>query len=393
MWRPYLLYVRSTRRWLPFARPAVNARGILTLAIETSCDDTSVAVLEKRNSSSSGSIKFTEGSAAVLRYHQKVTSDNARYGGIYPVAALESHQTHLAAMIDQALEHLPSSSTVASHIEQRDPHSKRGASKHRPDFISVTRGPGMRSNLNTGLDTAKGLSLAWQIPLLAVHHMQAHALTPRLVHALNATAVKFSDAPSFPYLSLLVSGGHTLLVRSEGIAEHYMLASTSDMAIGDMLDKAARLILPEDFLPKHGNVVYGRLLEKFVTTHSLSEYEYEPPADKGEDLSRVLNKWGWSFGRPLATAKSGSKKDLMEFSFSGLLSTLDKIARGSRGPMSTDERVDLGREIQRVAFEHLASRVLLALDKISREGNRAADGLPAVVLSGGVACNQFLQEM
>src|SRR6202012_5661280 len=105
-----------------------RARNLVTLAIETSCDDTCVAIIEK-----------TRG--ARLLFNEKITSNNARFRGIHPIVALEGHEERLAGLIERSLAFLPSNG--------------------RPDFVSVTRGPGMRSNLNTGLFTAKGLALAW----------------------------------------------------------------------------------------------------------------------------------------------------------------------------------------------------------------------------------------
>src|SRR5438046_2026401 len=123
--------------WLPIRRthysrqiPRIHNRTLLTLAIETSCDDTSVAVLE--------------------------------------------NQQNLAALVQAALVHLPIQRSAVAHPGNAllvDCELRK-----KPDFVTVTRGPGMRANLNTGLDTAKGLAVAWQVPLLGVNHMQAHAL-------------------------------------------------------------------------------------------------------------------------------------------------------------------------------------------------------------------------
>ncbi|KAK4975635.1 Mitochondrial tRNAs modification protein, partial [Elasticomyces elasticus] len=162
--------------------------------------------------------------------------------------------------------------------------AKSGAKRlKRPDFVSVTRGPGMRSNLAVGLDTAKGLALAWDVPLLAVHHMQAHALTPRLVSAL-AKKDGFGDAtvtPAFPFLTLLVSGGHTMLLSSTSLVEHKILAETKDIALGDCLDKAARAILPLGFLESlPANTPFGRALELFAFPGGASDYEYNAPSTR-----------------------------------------------------------------------------------------------------------------
>src|SRR5258708_6892972 len=117
-----------------------NRRNLVTLAIETSCDDTCVAIVAK-----------TGGTRRL--FNAKITSNNARFRGIHPIVALEGHEEKLAGLIERSLPFLPSNG--------------------RPDLVSVTRGPGMRSNLNTGLFTAKGLALAWGVPLVGVHHMQA----------------------------------------------------------------------------------------------------------------------------------------------------------------------------------------------------------------------------
>lgn len=114
----------------------------MTLAIETSCDDTSVAVVEKLDSH--------EGARACIHFHKKVTSNNSAFQGVHPLVSLESHQENLANLVSEAVQQLPC-------------QSGNGTIRRIPDFVSVTRGPGMRANLFTGLDTAKGLAVAWQV--------------------------------------------------------------------------------------------------------------------------------------------------------------------------------------------------------------------------------------
>jgi N6-L-threonylcarbamoyladenine synthase len=125
----------------------------------------------------------------------------------------------------------------------------------------------MRSNLAVGLDTAKGLALGFNVPFLAIHHMQAHALTPRLVNAMKATVSGGAAVlqPAFPFLTILVSGGHTMLIDSAGLTDHAILAETGDIALGDCLDKAARAILPQHLL----KAPYGKALEDFAFPESL----------------------------------------------------------------------------------------------------------------------------
>lgn len=135
---------------------------MMTLAIETSCDDTSVAIVEK---------KVENGRAvAKLHFHKKVTANNAEYQGVHPLVSLRSHQENLAHLVSEAISHLPPKSPSHDHgFENGNTPAQRvdapaDTTKRRlPDFVSVTRGPGMRSNLFTGLDTAKGLAVAWQV--------------------------------------------------------------------------------------------------------------------------------------------------------------------------------------------------------------------------------------
>lgn len=258
--------------------------------------------------------------------------------------------------------------------------------RKKPDFVTVTRGPGMRANLNTGIDTAKGLAVAWQVPLLGVNHMQAHALTPRLVSSLEADDGDSSHKPAFPFLSLLVSGGHTMLVQSRELCSHEILAKTSDIAVGDVLDKCARDILHKSVLEDGGTVMYGRLLEEFAFPQGSMDYAYTAPTTKAEEIQLKDSGYGWSLMPPLSKTQSGAKTNAMEYSFSGLGSSVERLMV-SKPDMSNDERRMLAQETMRIAFEHLASRLLIAL---TGSGMKPAT---TVVVSGGVASNQFLKHI
>lgn len=251
----------------------------------------------------------------------------------------------------------------------------------------------MRSSLTTGLDTAKGLAVAWQIPLVGVNHMQAHALTPRLVSVLDDPAK--DPKPAFPFLSLLVSGGHTLLVHSKKMADHAILATTTDIAIGDMIDKIARLVLPSNVLREGGEIMYGRLMERFAFPNGESDHDYRAPTSRGEEIARKESRWGWALVPPLAETRSGSKSKAMEFTFSGLGSAVKRICE-AKPEMGADERVDLAKESMRVAFEHLASRAGLALRDLHSSMSlryQRKRGVQTLVVSGGVASNGFLRTM
>ncbi|KAK7924502.1 glycoprotease [Apiospora marii] len=391
---------------------------LLTLAIESSCDDTCVAILER----------CTSTGVAKLRFNKKVTSDNREFQGVHPTVAVLSHTASLAPLVDEALGYLPEAAT-----DKEDPPSPdrwhqlcsvRGTVRRRPDFVAVTRGPGMTSNLATGLNTAKGLATAWGVPLLGVNHMQAHALTPRLVSALarwppgeeelgrlsgdNGKEHELESA-AFPYLSLLVSGGHTLLVHSRSLCDHEILASASNIAIGDMLDKCARLILPASELSGTNNVMYGALLERFAfppamsiddikssssststpgnTTMDSYDYEYTPPARRADEIATFDSGLGWTLTPLLAGTTA------MTYNFSGFSSQVQRIIE-DRPDMGLDERRLLGRHAMRLAFEHLASRLLFALKKDKEaDGEDGMKDVKTVVVAGGVASNRYLMHV
>ncbi|RKF77685.1 tRNA N6-adenosine threonylcarbamoyltransferase, mitochondrial [Golovinomyces cichoracearum] len=351
-------------------------RGLLTVAIETSCDDTSVAVLEKNSKNS-----------AKLHFNSKITSDNRSYGGIHPINAHESHQKNLAILLHNAMERLPICETAKNG--QTNVIAVGGKLVRKPDFVTVTRGPGMRANLITGVDTAKGLAVAWQVPLVGVNHIQAHALTPRLVSSLNTSDVAIDKgeepSPTFPFLSLLVSGGHTILVHSRSIWDHEILAETSDIALGDMLDKSARAILPISRISSSSDVVYGRLLEEFVFPLHSSEHKYTPLKASMIARDGIKDGFKWKITPPfLNPGPEGAQKHCKELSFSGIGGKARSIMQNFPD-MSVNERRCLGKTVMTVAFEHLGSRVLSALKHADLKQ------IKTLVVSGGVASNKFLR--
>jgi N6-L-threonylcarbamoyladenine synthase len=255
----------------------------------------------------------------------------------------------------------------------------------KPDLVTVTRGPGMRSNLSTGLDFAKGLAVAWQVPLVGVNHMQAHALTPRLVSALEPNSSQ-ALSPEFPFLSLLVSGGHTMLVHSKALTNHEMLAKTLDVGIGETMDKTARSILPPEDLAAGKGISNGPLLEKFVFPDEIDRYNYEAPRTRQAEIATRQSKWGWGYGPPLSQSRA------MAFSFSGLEGMTSNSLSKSGEIISIEERLEMGKEVMRVAFEHLASRVIFALEHLRASKSQEKE-VTTLVVSGGVAANKYLRHM
>ncbi|KAK1052372.1 Mitochondrial tRNAs modification protein [Friedmanniomyces endolithicus] len=262
----------------------------------------------------------------------------------------------------------------------------------------------MRSNLSVGIDTAKGIATALDIPLVGVHHMQAHALTPRLMTAIanadesqkheNCTGAKGEQMatlkPAFPFLTLLVSGGHTMLLDSRGLTGHRLLAETGDIAVGQFLDKAARAIL----LPELLEAPYGRALEEFTfqtigeygstngsrdqrtiedPAHAepcQAQYAYTAPQTQQDLMKRHDSPWGWSLSPPLVERAGGESKR-MAYSFAGLLTTVQRLV--------TQRAADTGGVT-------LAERRALAQEAADWKGD-------TIVVSGGVAANKFLRHV
>jgi len=389
---------------------------LVTLAIETSCDDTCVAVLEKC------------GSAARLLFEKKVTSDNKIYGGVHPATAVESHTAAVAPLVREAIRYLPNRQPGKRSFQYRKMTTGDIiAFKRLPDFVTVTRGPGMLSSLSAGLTIAKGLAVAWQVPLVAIHHMQAHALTPRLVHALRQPWPKTTPTkapsynPDFPFLTLLASGGHTQLVLSNSLTSHTILADSLNISVGDMLDKVGRTLLPPDILDAANDVMYAAQLERFAfpvpdpTPSNPSpkpDYSwYEVPPTRADEIKLFFppEPYKWSLTPPLSQSRD------MAFDFSGLGGQAQKIlTQDPNRPLESipiEERRELARGVMKLAFEHLASRVLFALQDMrgavphrskqhpsnlqaaKKIGTTRARNIRTLVLSGGVASNAFLRKV
>ncbi|KAI9370393.1 glycoprotease family protein [Aspergillus egyptiacus] len=342
-------------------------RGLLTLAIETSCDDTSVAIVDKTNS------------RADILFLENITCDSTAYRGIHPVCALQSHQANLAKLTTKALARLPFASGSETNPHKLIPLPD--GNRQKPDFISVTRGPGMRSNLNVGLDTAKGLSVAWQIPLVGVHHMQAHLLTPRLVSALSPDSPNIT--PEFPFFSILASGGHTILTTSTSLTAHSVLATTNGFSIGKALDTFAREVVPESLLATSKNTMYGKLLEQWAFPNGPADYaDYTAARTRGEEMARSHRDTGyeWTMAIPLVNTRD------LALSFAHLHQPLAYIQ--TQRTIADEERVALAREGMRTCFEHVGSRTIIALESLAR-----TQDIRTLVVSGGVAANQFFRRV
>jgi N6-L-threonylcarbamoyladenine synthase len=210
---------------------------ICILAIESSCDDTSCAVL--RN-------------GAVLSNVTAGQEIHAKYGGVIPELASRDHQKNMVPVADAALK-------------------KAGVTLKDINAIAFTRGPGLSGSLLVGISFAKSLSLALNVPLIEVNHMQGHVLA----HFISNESS--NRVPSFPFLCLTVSGGHTQLIRVDDYLDFTLLGETIDDAAGEAFDKAAKIL----GLPYPG----GPLIDKLAASGNKSRFTFAQTKVPGYDYS------------------------------------------------------------------------------------------------------------
>ena len=213
-----------------------DKKDIFILAIESSCDDTSAAVL-KNNTVLSNIIA-----------NQEV---HAKYGGVVPELASRAHQQHIVPVVKQALK-------------------EAGISKTELSAIAFTRGPGLMGSLLVGTSFAKSMALGLNIPLLAVNHMQAHILA----HFIQDESQK---TPEFPFLCLTISGGHTQIVKVDQDLNFEVLGETIDDAVGEAYDKSAKIL----GLPYPG----GPLIDKYAQLGNPKAFQFSKPKVDGLNFS------------------------------------------------------------------------------------------------------------
>ena len=282
-----------------------DAPPMLVLGLETSCDETGVALFD------------TERGLIGQALHSQVDL-HAVYGGVVPEIASRDHIRRLLPLIQGVLNE---------------------ASIERPDAIAYTAGPGLVGALMVGGGLASGLGLAWNCPVIPIHHMEGHLLAPMLE----------DDAPEFPFLALLVSGGHTMLVSVQALGEYQVLGTTLDDAVGEAFDKTAKLL----GLTYPGGPALAAL------------------AGKGNDEAFHLP-------RPMLNREG------FDFSFSGLKTAVMLQVREAQAQGTLDAvRADIAASFQRAAVDTLVARTLKAAK--SQRAER-------IVVAGGVGANTLLRE-
>tara|TARA_R110000765_G_scaffold52310_2_gene105278 strand:+ start:4608 stop:5672 length:1065 start_codon:yes stop_codon:yes gene_type:complete len=209
---------------------------IYILAIESSCDDTSAAVLMND--------KVLSNVVATQAIHKE-------YGGVVPELASRAHQQNIVPVVDQAI-------------------AKANIDKKQLSAIAFTRGPGLMGSLLVGTSFAKSLSLGLQIPLIEVNHMKAHILA----HFIDDDSMK---APRFPFLALTISGGHTQIVQVNDFFDMKIIGQTLDDAVGEAFDKSAKIL----GLPYPG----GPLIDKHAASGNPHKFEFPIPNVKELNFS------------------------------------------------------------------------------------------------------------
>lgn len=320
------------------AQNDISDRSITVLALESSCDETAAAVVRLTrapNKADENSTQYNE-----HRMHGEILSNcvlsqidlHAPYGGVVPEIAARAHITHMDRLVAQALD-------------------ESGLALDDMDAIAATAGPGLIGGVLIGLTTGKALALAAGKKFIGINHLEGHALTARLTNSV-----------AFPYLLLLVSGGHCQLLAVKGVGDYHVLGGTIDDAVGEAFDKAAKLL-------------------------SLGY----PGGPQIEQAARDGNSQAVSLPRPLLDRADTP----FDFSFSGLKTALRQQAEKA-APLSDRHVADLSAAFQQAVIDCLCGRTQNAMAYAAQHLFTAQANSPQtphrLVVAGGVAANQALRD-
>jgi N6-L-threonylcarbamoyladenine synthase len=327
------------------------------LAIETSCDETALSITEAKGDFANPDISVVASSLA------SQVEQHAPYGGVYPDIAKREHTKNLVPLLTDVLtqakmyeEGTPSLSpdqlgTIKEMLSREPELFARLATffaqaKQPPiDAIAVTVGPGLDPALWTGVNCARALATAWELPLIPVNHMEGHVVAS--FFAEDGTY----HAPTYPVLSLLVSGGHTELILAREWFSYEYVGQTRDDAVGEAFDKVARLLE----LPYPGGPAISKLAEQARTENLEQPFRLPRPMTNSGDL---------------------------DFSFSGI-KTAVRYTVQSYSDLDDRTRKQLAREFEDAVLDSLVAKTDEALEQYDPE---------TLVLGGGVAANTTLQK-
>ena len=285
----------------------MQTKDIIILAIESSCDDTATAIL--RNN-------------VVLSNVVARQSIHKEYGGVVPELASRAHQQNIVPVVDVALK------KAEIMIQQLD-------------AIAFTQGPGLMGSLLVGTSFAKSLALSLQIPLIAVNHMHAHILA----HFIEE---KGFDKPTFPFLALTISGGHTQIVKVNSFFNMEIIGETTDDAVGEAFDKSAKIL----GLPYPG----GPLIDELAQKGNPKKYTFTKPKVEG-----------------------------LNFSFSGLKTQILYFIQKNVKENSNfieENKADICASIQHTIIEILMDKLKLAV---------VQTGINQIAIGGGVSANSGIR--
>lgn len=282
-------------------------KSCVILGIESSCDDTAAAILKDTN--------ILSNVISTQKVHQE-------YGGVVPELASRAHQKNIIPVVELAIK--------KAEIKKQDINA-----------IAFTKGPGLLGSLLVGTSFAKGLALSMNIPMISVNHMQAHILS----HFINNN----SGNPTFPFLCLTVSGGHTQLVKVKSHIQMKILGTTLDDAAGEAFDKSAKLL----GLSYPG----GHLIDKYARKGNNQKFKFNKPNIKN-----------------------------LNFSFSGLKTSIryfieKELKKNSK--FINDNIYDLCASIQHTIIEILLDK----LEKAIQQTN-----IKTIAIAGGVSANSYLRK-
>lgn len=332
------------------------------LAIETSCDETAVAILEACGDEKSA--RFTVLGNALLSQ----IDIHREYGGVFPALAKREHAKNLVPLLEAALEEaellhedtqaLPEEARAKiSEILAREPGLAEAffefVSECEPpaiDVLAVTTGPGLEPALWVGINFARALALTWGKPLIAVNHMEGHIMAAL---AKNEGEELVIEDVALPVLALLISGGHTELVVMERWLEYKLVGQTRDDAVGEAFDKVARMLA----LPYPGGPEISRLAEE----------------------ARISGIQTSGFGLPRPMIDSNS----CDFSFAGLKTAVLYLLKDKPG-VSEEEKKHIAREFENAVADVLWRKTSRALEETEAK---------TLVIGGGVSANRHIRRV
>ncbi len=339
------------------------------LAIETSCDETGIAIVSGENTP--GGFVFTTEKAALLSQAQL----HAQYGGVYPNLAKREHQKNLPIILEQVIGKFPekkSSGSPQTVFSENFPSTIDG--------IAVTMGPGLEPALWQGIEFAKKLAHERQLPLVPINHMEGHLISSLVQHGRLENI-------GLPVLGLLISGGHTEFVLMKEWFRYEVIGETLDDAVGECFDKVARML----GLPYPGGPEISKLADQHRSAgrKPAGAIENQNPKGISSATARELQQFrssgiaypedsGFSPKLPRPMLQSGN----CDVSFSGL-KTAALYALRDAGELTLEQKAAFAAEFEETVGDVFIAKTRRALQE---------SGAKTFVIGGGVAANRYLRE-